>query len=639
MHQLVVKPGFSEALKGDPLTVQANLLGPDFWTASITYNMAMFPEQTAEMKTREGLPNSFEFEFKNLQGDLRYKVQAGPLESVEYLVQVKPPAELTEIQLTYYYPEFMARGHEPQPTGQGAAMAPIGSTVEVTTRWSRPMKEVNIAVNGEAPIPCRQTDPYWRGAFRIESAGSYILSGSSVDGVPLRGNLEFPLQVLVDLPPTVEWIFPKEDIDFSEKKPKGKIPLRFRIEDDVGIQSVFLYSGSPGAVTQTHQIAQLDGKSKALESTFLFDWRPWMNRPVCRLYLEALDNHPQIPGRKRNETRRLYFQPPGSFEEIDSTTPEEEVIEDPYELTAIRLFFLLRKQMSQNSFVAENESKSPDLGDWKKTQRRTMQLAAQTAFSAWNSAQDLKRGPGAPAGVPAGATPAKEASPKVALPERPPDLPIRLEMVTQRLGGVEISIDDLLAAPPATGEAVVHRQARQYDAADKSYLRRSWEEGERAAREIAKAYKDLTGREPPISAERVENTIAEETRKAEGEEAEQQAKAEQAAKDQLRLGGDQESEDGASAAGVTGDSNDKEKDKQEKRQGESAASAPTSKYAPSEYTLDPDTVTLTTPQVQLMQNALSGTLAEDKAREFLQRPVPPEYKEAVAEYNRILLGE
>lgn len=516
-------------------------------------------------------------------------------------------------------------------------MAPIGSTIEVTTRWNRPMKEVNLLVNEGSPIPCKQADPYWRGAFRIESAGSYILSGSSVDGVPLRGNLEFPLQVLVDLPPTVEWIFPKEDIDFSEKKPKGKLPLRFRIEDDVGIQSIFLYSGSPGAVTQTHQIAQLDGKSKVVENTFLFDWRPWMNRPVCRLYLEALDNHPQLPGRKRNETRRLYFQPPGSFEEIDPATPEEKMIEDPYELTAIRLFYLLRKQMSQNSFISENESKTPDLGDWKKSQRRVMELAAQTAFSAWNSAQELKRGTGVPAGVPTEATPAAGAEKSAELPERPTDLPVRLEMVTQRLGGVEISIDDLLASPPTTGEGVVHRQARQHDAADKSFLRRSWEEGDRAAREIAKAYQDLTGREPPISAERVENTIAEETKKAEGEQAEQQAQAAQAEEGKQRLGGNQESKDGASAAGVSGSSSDK--DKKEERQGEGSASAPTNKYVPSEYTLDPDTVTLTTPQVQLMQNALSGTLAEDKAREFLQRPLPPEYKEAVAEYNRILLGE
>jgi hypothetical protein len=651
LHQLVVEPGYADALTGDSVTVRTSLLGPGFFSGSITYNMVGFPEQSVEMKTLETNANSFEYKFENLQGDLRYKVHVGPLESVEYLVKVQSPAELVSVQLTYHYPEFMGGRVEVIPPGQGAAIAPKGATVEVATRWNRPMKEVFLSFNGGAHIQFHESSANWRGSFILESGGSYILGGASQDGVPLRGDLEFPVQMLVDLPPEIQLISPKEDVDYSLRKPKGKIPLQFRATDDVGIQSLFLYAGAPGVATQTHQIAQLDGKEKEVEETFLFDWRPWQREPVCRIYLEAVDNHPDVAGKKRTPTRRFYFQAPGSFDEVDKATKEERVKADPFEFTAYRLVFLLLRQTDQNNQIpGEGNAPPADLDKWKARETRLLQLTAQTSLEARENAEKLKRGPAAKAGPPAAAT-GENSSNKENPDKKIADLPVRLEQVSERLGGAKVSIDDLIAHPSPGGATVVDRQSRQLDAVQTNFPRRGREEGDRAAKELAKAYQDLTGREPPIAAEAFEAQIAKATKEAQQavKEQKEKSKEESAAakgekagaakqakggKDRAAKKGGKDEEDGLEAGskkkGVAG---------KEKVGGMGGPSLATNKYMASEFKLDPSTVHLETPQVQLMNKALSTEMEKSDLTEYTQKPIPAEYAGAAAEYTKILLGQ
>lgn len=670
LHSLVVQPGFSDSLTGESVKVRADLLGPGYFSGSITYNMEGFPEELAEMKTVEGAVNSFEFNFENLQSDLRYKVRVGPLESTEYHVKVSAPAELTSIQLTYRYPVFMGGRTEVVPPGQGAAMAPMGTTVELTTRWSRPMESVSISVNGGEATAFSETASYWRGSFVLEAGGSYTLSGASKDGVPLRGNLEFPIQALVDLPPTVVWLFPMEDIDFSSKKPKGRIPLRFKIQDDFGIESVFLYSGAPGIATQTHQISQLDGKVKEVESSFLFDWRSWQSQPVVRVYIEAVDNHPDIAGKERSETRRFFFEPPGSFSEIEGATQEERIEIDPFELIALRIFYLLQMQSAQNE-LAESESETPpdQFDQWTKRQSQLVQLTVQTALTALEESDRLKRGP-APA---SGAVPT-DASGEALNPTDPgvvQDVTVRMQQVSERLGGTKKGVDQLLVTPPPQGNTVVERQARQLDSAKTGYRRRANEEGSRAVAELAKAYEDLTGRKPPMNIEVIEEDMIEEQAKAgedvgdatdklvisDGDGKEGERGVTRKPKDgkegsglvlegkgnlpnELTLAKEEEAQFGVGESDTnTDDADDALGTGTEVIGALGGPSVPTNEYAPSEYTLDPSTVHLDSAQARMMNRALSAQMAGEDLQDYARRPIPAEYEKAAEEYSQVLLGE
>jgi hypothetical protein len=668
LHSLTVEPGFGTVLKGESLTVQANLQGPGNHSAVIRYSMKGFPQEIAEMKTREFTANVFEFEFENLQSDLTYQIEAGPEESLQYTVEVKDPPELTFVQLTYFFPEFMKRNVEVVPAGQGAAGAPVGTTVEVSTRWSQPMDRIFMTVNDGEPKPMEKKGSFWKAQFPLQAAGRYVLSGSSQTGVRIRDGMEFPINAVEDLPPEIEWVWPEEDLDLSDVGTRLRVPLKYRVRDDYGIERIHLFAGAPGRATRAFEITNLEGKEVEFAQTYKFSLMPYDDVPVVRVYFVANDNHPGNSNQTLTQIRRLYLQPPGTFSEAEDASGELEANTDPFELTALELFHLIKTQREQNAALSETSEATPGQKiAWKDNAEKLSRMTSQTSLRVYNRAGQVRVGSGdaapqqiSPEGVPNQA--AQPPAPATGEEGEVLDLATRLDRVVTRLIGDIRRLEELVPGNVPTGTTALDYELRQLDAGANDRIRRSREEGERALRELEAAFKELTGKNPPkdytkANKEREEQEEKEKkdvddlpSNEDEGDDVKEDEEDQGAADAEGEDPGDGEQEGGSEGEEFVigegdgkvarslqgGDTGGGVTDKVE---GESGASLPTNVYAPSVYTLDPDSVHLDTASSRLLQRAVAENLEGIDLSEYRKQPIPPEYESVATEYNRMLLGE
>jgi hypothetical protein len=654
LHHLIVQPEWDTVLKGDSVHVQAMLTGPGEHQGTLLYSMKGFPQEKAEMKTKALGSNVFEFDFENLQSDLVYQIETGPLTSPQYEIKVEIPPELTSIQLVYHYPEFMKRKTEVLPPGQGAVTAPVGTTVELTTQWSRPMSKVFFSINSGEEKPMDKLGSLWKTRFPVNTVGRYILSGSSVEGVPIRVGLEFPIESEADLQPEIEWVWPKEDIDFSGKVPSKKLALSYRVSDDHGITSVFLHAGAPGRATKTYEIANLDGKSREYRGHYKFDLRPWNKSPVVRVRLMASDNHPHIPNQTPTQVRRFYLQPPGSFSEEEN--PEDELVEaDPYEQTALELLSLIKAQKSQNAKLNdETKPSESEVEKWLGAEELLIRHTARVGLRSTERARQVRYGEISSEAPQSEKPPAELAEKdKQVIAKRSTELPARLEQVAARLIGSATRLDQLVPGNLTDQNAAADHQLRQYDRGRNGSRKRSQEEGVRARAQLEAAFKELTDQEVPRSSDEMAEEIAEAEKAAEETEGEpgegpeddsEQGDKPPASKEDPEFAYENEEKkeeeeendvtvlankplDGEGEAGV-GDSG-----------AGSSATLPTNVYAASTFTLDPDSVNIETPSTQLLYKTLEDNLSDMDLTQYGNVASPPEYGPAVENYNRVLLGE
>lgn len=631
LHQLIVQPEWATVLKGDSVHVQAMLIGPGDHQATLTYSMKGFPQEKTEMKKKALGANLFEFDFENLQGDLVYQIESGPLVSPQYEIKVQTPPELTSIQLVYHYPEFMKRKTEVLPPGQGAVTAPVGTTVELTTQWNRPMENVLFSINAGEKAPMSKLGSLWKTRFPVQTVGRYILSGTSAEGVPVRAGLEFPIESEADLQPEIEWVWPKEDIDFSGKIPAKKLGLSYRVSDDHGITSVYLYAGAPGRATKSYEIANLDGKARDHRGLYKFDLRSWAGVPVVRVRLVASDNHPHIPNQTPTQVRRFYLKPPGSFSENENA--EDELVEvDPYEQTGLELLGLIKAQKTQNAGLnEESRASEADLEKWLGSEEKLIRHTASVGLRATERARQVRTGE-ITSELPEGELADKDSE---AVAKRTTELPARLEQVAARLIGSATRLDQFIPGNVTNQNAAADHQLRQFDRGRSGSRKRSHEEGIRALAQLETAFKELTGQEVPRTSEEMAEEIAK--AEEEGEESE----VTQGKPGDFAYEGDEkkEKEEGEDVAVLSKQALQGDASGVGEGGAGSAATLPTNVYAASTFTLDPDSVHIETRNTQMLYKALEDNVSGMDLSRYRNVAAPPEYGPAVKEYNRILLGE
>ena len=263
----------------------------------------------------------------------------------------------------------------------------------------------------------------------------------------------FPFRASKTSPPRSKWVWPKENIDFSNRFPRKDLPLKYQVKDDYGLESIYLYAGAPGMATRSYEIANLDGKVRTYSQVFPFDLRPWKKYPVVRVYFVAGDNHPVAPNQSLTETRRLYIMPPGTFsEEEEEDGPQ--VNTNPYELTSLELYHLIKLQRVQNATLNENTTlDEAGMAIWSGSQAALIQKTASTALRTSQRAQQVKFGSGEEGtGLQDDATGELKT------------LPTRFEGVVVRLVGDTSRLESLRSGAVEDGKTAIDYQIRQEDA-------------------------------------------------------------------------------------------------------------------------------------------------------------------------------
>ncbi len=184
------------------------------------------------------------------------------LRSVESLL--RPPAQtqtftadgapsesgvvIGDIAVKYFYPVYTRRPPEEFPGSTGDLKAIRGTRVEIGARCSRPVRQASLVINGQTRAPLR-VDP--NAAKVLGSSQGCLLSGELVMMEP--GSYQFEvvdeegrtwldpsphaIHVEADEPPTAELVWPKQDLEVSEKE---TINLLYQAGDDFGLSGLAL---------------------------------------------------------------------------------------------------------------------------------------------------------------------------------------------------------------------------------------------------------------------------------------------------------------------------------------------------------------------------------------------------------------
>jgi hypothetical protein len=164
---------------------------------------------------------------------LWYKVTGGDAETPEYRVQVRSTPLVTGFEVTYHYRKYL--GWRPETTRDPNLQGPRGTEVVLVARTNRPVKQGELTIGNEPPIPA-ETVPEDRQALRfrlvLEKEGAYRVWFTSVEGERNTDPRPYTIRVFADQVPKVELTEPGRDIQLPVN---GLLRLAGSATDDFGL--------------------------------------------------------------------------------------------------------------------------------------------------------------------------------------------------------------------------------------------------------------------------------------------------------------------------------------------------------------------------------------------------------------------
>ncbi len=125
-----------------------------------------------------------------------------------------------------------------------------GSTLSFTIEASKPLEELNLSSKTkdfEMPQAQSVDGIHWTMSINAERSFSYQMSMKDKEGLQSVDNANYQVSVMRDRPPVIRITTPKGTAELASV---SKMPLRFKVNDDIGIDSVavkYVISRSTGS--------------------------------------------------------------------------------------------------------------------------------------------------------------------------------------------------------------------------------------------------------------------------------------------------------------------------------------------------------------------------------------------------------
>ena len=147
------------------------------------------------------------------------------------------PPVVTDVTVTLHFPSYMSRADEVIPGASGDVTAPRGTDVTIEGRADRNVDKAALIVTGgdaELALAAEVTNRVLRGRFTVKAPGAWRFKITS-DGDEVIDPVARKILVKADAPPVVRLELPEADITVQAE---DTVPLRFAVEDDVGVTKV-----------------------------------------------------------------------------------------------------------------------------------------------------------------------------------------------------------------------------------------------------------------------------------------------------------------------------------------------------------------------------------------------------------------
>jgi len=244
-YSISVEPGNATVPKGTDLQVSAQLNG--------------FNSELVEVVTRRGAASEWEripmglgsdtvrFSARlfDLDADLEYYIESSGVRSGVFKLSVRNLPAVKNIDLELRYPAYT--GLEVERIEDGGDIAAVrGTRVKVYVRSTMPVRGGRLVLEGDSAVTMqRSNDSTIVGELVVREDGFYRVELTAEDGTRVAGSVEYVIDALDDMPPTIAIRKPGRDVRPTNVE---EVFVEVEATDDFGVGRVELvYSVNGGA--------------------------------------------------------------------------------------------------------------------------------------------------------------------------------------------------------------------------------------------------------------------------------------------------------------------------------------------------------------------------------------------------------
>src|SRR5687768_11060729 len=247
-YSIGVEPGNATVPKGADFQITAQLNG--------------FSSELVEVVTRRGANTEWEripmglggdttrfaARLFDLDADVEYYVESSGVRSGVFKLTVKNLPTVRKIDLELRFPSYTGLDVERIEDG-GDIAAVRGTRVRVSVRATMPVKAGRLVLEGDSAVTMqRANDSTLVGELVVREDGFYRVELTSEDGTKVAGSVEYVVDALDDMPPTIAIRKPGRDIRPTNVE---EVFVEVEATDDFGVGKVELVYSVNGEAEKT----------------------------------------------------------------------------------------------------------------------------------------------------------------------------------------------------------------------------------------------------------------------------------------------------------------------------------------------------------------------------------------------------
>ena len=249
------------------------------------------PEQQVNMVQNEGEKDKFEYEIFNINEDVQYYVLANNTESERYIVEVFDIPRVTDISVSYTYPEYTQLKPVVQQ-GDGNIHAVAGTVAEVRIITNKAIQSAALTVTDNNPISMGVSEGRTLTAsLDVIEDGKYTVELHCVNGLKNQTPIEYSIRAIPDNPPEVVIREPGRDVKATKLE---EVQVIVESTDDYKVEEMALRYALGSGEAQELPMATVDvGARNAISGSYNFYLEELNVEPgdVISYYAQATDNN------------------------------------------------------------------------------------------------------------------------------------------------------------------------------------------------------------------------------------------------------------------------------------------------------------------------------------------------------------
>ena len=238
--RITLDPGDIVVPRGTDVVIEAQVSG--FVAQQMAMNAAFENTDGWEKAPMARLgEDKYGFVFVGVTEQVDYYVTAAGLNSQRHVIHVADLPRVTSVSLEYDFPDWTGLPVAERDDGDISALP--DTKVAITAATDLPVEDPVIVVNGIA-LDASASGLETHGSFTVSEEGSWHVAVRH-EGTLARISDTYLINIVADAPPEVAFSWPGHD---GQATAIEEVALRFRAEDDYGIESLVLnYSVNGGA--------------------------------------------------------------------------------------------------------------------------------------------------------------------------------------------------------------------------------------------------------------------------------------------------------------------------------------------------------------------------------------------------------